>query len=151
MHVLKKRLPPVSSVIAFAALIAAAGCGETRSAISEPGVPPGAATNAQPGATAYTRPEDLPGFVATGLYPSASGAAGRVSIAQDSVDFLNGYLTQTRARAARGEVTETDVALVEARLAAAEARLLAATGQLEISLVRYRGHVGESFPLDATP
>ena len=76
--------------------------------------------------------------------PPLRAPSNRVGAVQASVDFLENFLAETRARAARGEATPTDVALVEARLAAAEARLAAATGGLDLAREAYRGGVGHA-------
>jgi outer membrane protein len=59
-----------------------------------------------------------------------------------NIDVLKEQLRQTQDRFNVGEVTRTDVAQVEARLASATSDLSAAEGTLKTSIARYRQTVG---------
>ena len=66
-----------------------------------------------------------------------------VSLGRNNVRVINEQLRAARERFDVGEVTQTDVAQAEARLAAARSQLAARMGQLEISRESYRRVVGE--------
>jgi outer membrane protein len=59
-----------------------------------------------------------------------------------NIEVLKEQLRQTQDRFSVGEVTRTDVAQVEARLAAAQAESSAAEGTLKASVARYRQVIG---------
>ncbi len=65
-----------------------------------------------------------------------------VSLRQNNVRLITQELRAARDRFEVGEVTRTDVALAEARLAEARAGLAAAQGNLQISIEEYRSVVG---------
>ncbi len=65
-----------------------------------------------------------------------------VSLRNNNIDVLDEQLRQTRDRFNVGEVTRTDVAQAEARLAAAQADASTAVGNLKTSLARYRAVIG---------
>ncbi len=67
-----------------------------------------------------------------------------------NIEVLSEQLRQTRDRFTVGEVTRTDVAQVEARLAAAQAESSAAQGTLKASVARYRQVIG-SDPTSLAP
>jgi outer membrane protein len=67
-----------------------------------------------------------------------------VVIAQDSVSVLTRQREETQARLAAGDLTRTDVAQSEARLAAARAQLTSAEAQLAFSRANYAGVVGQN-------
>ena len=81
-------------------------------------------------------------FAPAPVPPLVPAAGGLVGIAEKSVRFHEAFLGETRARAARGEATQTDVAMVEARLAAARARLAAALGGLAVAREDLRAATG---------
>jgi outer membrane protein len=68
----------------------------------------------------------------------------RLRIAQENVNVLQRQLEETKARFDVGELTRTDVAQAEARLAAAQAGLSSAQAQLAISRSNYASVVGQS-------
>ena len=68
----------------------------------------------------------------------------RLRIAQENVTVLARQLEETKARFDVGELTRTDVAQAEARLAAAQAGLSSAQAQLAISRAEYAAVVGQS-------
>ena len=74
----------------------------------------------------------------------------RLRIAQENVAVLQRQLEETKARFDVGELTRTDVAQAEARLAAAQAGLSSAQAQLAISRASYAAVVGQS-PGDLEP
>jgi len=71
-------------------------------------------------------------------------------IRQNNVDVLRRQLEETRARFEVGEITRTDVAQGEARLAAAQAVLAQQQAQLATSRANYVALVGQS-PTDLAP
>ena len=71
-------------------------------------------------------------------------------IAQDNVDVLNRQLEETKARFDVGQITRTDVAQAEARLAQAQSLLANAMAQLGVSRSGYVAVVGQS-PGDLAP
>jgi outer membrane protein len=73
-----------------------------------------------------------------------------LAIAQENVKVLHGQVDETLARAEVGEITQTDVAQSQARLAAAQSQLSAATAQLAVSRASYTAVIGQS-PGDLAP
>lgn len=65
-----------------------------------------------------------------------------VSLGKNNVRVISEQLRAARERFDVGEVTRTDVAQAEARLAAAQSQLVAREGQLEISRESYKRFVG---------
>ncbi|MDB5432790.1 MAG: hypothetical protein JWP35_3906 [Caulobacter sp.] len=68
----------------------------------------------------------------------------RLRISQENVAVLARQLEETKARFDVGELTRTDVAQAEARLAAAQASLSSSQAQLAISRASYAAIVGQS-------
>lgn len=68
----------------------------------------------------------------------------RLAISNDNVSVLERQLREARARFQVGEITRTDVAQAEARLAAAQASRSAAQAQLSISRAAYAAVVGQN-------
>jgi outer membrane protein len=73
-----------------------------------------------------------------------------LSINEQNVDILKRQLDQASAQFEVGEITRTDVAQAQARLAAAQAQLEAARAQLSISRAAYASVVGEN-PTNLAP
>ncbi len=73
-----------------------------------------------------------------------------LAIAQENADLLERQLGESRARFEVGEITRTDVAETEARVAAARAQLSTAHAQLAISRANYASIVGQN-PGDLAP
>ena len=73
-----------------------------------------------------------------------------LAIQQENVAVLRRQLEESQARFDVGEITRTDVALSEARLAASKAQLQTAIAQLAISRAAYAAAVGQN-PGDLTP
>ena len=71
-------------------------------------------------------------------------------IQQDNLKVLTRQLEESNARFDVGEITKTDVAQSQARLAASQAQLQAATAQLASSRARYAALVGRN-PGDLAP
>lgn len=71
-------------------------------------------------------------------------------IRQANVDVLTKQLAESNARYEVGEITKTDVAQSQARLAAAQAQLQSAQAQLAISRANYAAAVGQN-PGDLAP
>ena len=71
-------------------------------------------------------------------------------IQQENVKVLQAQLDESRARFDVGEITRTDVALSQARLAASQSQLQSVTAQLEISRASYAALVGRN-PGDLAP
>jgi outer membrane protein len=67
-----------------------------------------------------------------------------LAIAQENVKVLRRQLEETKARFEVGQITRTDVAQAEARLAAAAAQLSSAQAQLGVSRSNYVATVGQS-------
>ena len=65
-----------------------------------------------------------------------------LNLRRNNIDVLEEQLRQTRDRFNVGEVTRTDVAQAEARLAQANSDAAAAAGNLKASLGRYRAVIG---------
>jgi outer membrane protein len=74
----------------------------------------------------------------------------RLRISQENVAVLQRQLDEARARFEVGEITRTDVAQAEARLAASKASLASARAQLAISRAGYAAVVGQN-PGDLEP
>ncbi|TCS17274.1 outer membrane protein [Caulobacter sp. BK020] len=74
----------------------------------------------------------------------------RLRIAQENVTVLTRQLEESRARFEVGEITRTDVAQSEARLAAAQASLSSAQAILAASRAAYAAVVGQN-PTDLAP
>lgn len=79
---------------------------------------------------------------AVSAYFGLRSALENVAINENSVRVLNETLRATRDQFEVGEVTRTDVALAEARLAAARAALAAARGQLAVARETYKAATG---------
>lgn len=73
-----------------------------------------------------------------------------LAINEQHVDILKKQLEQARAQFDVGEITRTDVAQAEARLAAAQAQLEASRAQLSVSRAAYAAVVGQA-PADLAP
>jgi outer membrane protein len=73
-----------------------------------------------------------------------------LSIADENVGVLIHQLDETQARLEAGDVTQTDVAQAQARLAAARAQRALAQAQLSVSRANYVAVVGQS-PGDLAP
>jgi outer membrane protein len=73
-----------------------------------------------------------------------------VRIREENVNVLKRQLEESKARAEVGEITRTDVAQSEARLAASQALLSSAIAQLGISRANYANVVGQN-PADLQP
>jgi outer membrane protein len=74
----------------------------------------------------------------------------RLAIAQENVNVLRRQLEESKARFDVGELTRTDVAQTEARLAAAQSALASSQAQLAISRTNYNAVVGQN-PGDLAP
>ncbi|GAB4388693.1 MAG: TolC family outer membrane protein [Albidovulum sp.] len=81
-------------------------------------------------------------LAAVRAYFGVSSATENVAINQNSVKVLSETLRATQDQFEVGEVTRTDVAQAEARLAAARAALAAAEGQLTVAREAFRAAVG---------
>ncbi len=68
----------------------------------------------------------------------------RLRISQENVAVLQRQIDEARARFEVGEITRTDVAQAEARLAASKASLASAQAQLAISRAAYAAVVGQN-------
>jgi outer membrane protein len=89
--------------------------------------------------------------VETGVLQQAIGAYADVrrdvqalDIAQTNLEVLSRQLAETRARFDVGQVTRTDVAQAEARLAGAQASSSSAKAQLGVSRAAYAAVIGQS-------
>jgi outer membrane protein/adhesin transport system outer membrane protein len=67
-----------------------------------------------------------------------------VELANNNVEVLQRQLQAARDRFEVGEITRTDVAQAESRLAGAEATRISAEGQLRVATARYTRTVGEA-------
>jgi outer membrane protein len=76
-------------------------------------------------------------------YLAVTSAIESVSLRENNVRVISQELRAARDRFEVGEVTRTDVALAEARLAGARSSLAAATGSLAVARERYRVAVGQ--------
>lgn len=79
---------------------------------------------------------------AVAAYTDVKSATERVAINQNSVRVIDEELRAAQDRFEVGEVTRTDVALAEARLAAARAALSAAQGQLVVARESFKAATG---------
>lgn len=88
-------------------------------------------------------------------YMDVRRAAQSVEINRTSVNVIQDQLGAANDRFELGEITKTDVALAEARLAAAKAGLAAALGSLDVARASYLAAVGHEWDgktkLPATP
>lgn len=88
-------------------------------------------------------------------YMGIRRAAENVDINRTSVNVIQEQLKAAQDRFSVGQITRTDVALAEARLAAARAALAAAEGDLKVARATYQATVGHasdgSTVLPATP
>lgn len=75
-------------------------------------------------------------------YMAVLGDTAVLNLRNNNVEVLEEQLRQVRDRFSVGEVTRTDVAQAEARLAGARSQASAAQAQLRASLARYRQTVG---------
>lgn len=75
-------------------------------------------------------------------YMAVLGDTAVLNLRNNNVEVLDEQLRQVRDRFSVGEVTRTDVAQAEARLAGARSQSSAAQAQLRASLARYRQTVG---------
>lgn len=80
---------------------------------------------------------------AISAYLSVSQDDQIVAVRKNNVGLIEEELRAAKDRFEVGEITRTDVALAEARLAAAKAALAAAEGQLTASREEYRAVVGQ--------
>lgn len=81
---------------------------------------------------------------AVSAYMDVRKAAQDVQNNQTSVRVIGEQLKATQERFDVGDVTKTDVALAEARLAAARASLAAAEGSLDVARASYKAAVGHN-------
>lgn len=81
-------------------------------------------------------------LAAVSAYMDVHRATQDVANNQTSVRVIGEELKATQDRFAVGEVTKTDVAQAEARLAAARAALSAAEGSLDVARAAYRATIG---------
>lgn len=92
---------------------------------------------------------------AVGAYMDVRRAAQEVQINGTSVNVISEQLKAAQDRFDVGQITRTDVALAEARLAAARAALAAAEGDLNVARAAYKAAVGHDSDgrtiLPATP
>jgi hypothetical protein len=80
---------------------------------------------------------------ARGLPPAAFSPSGALlELQQDNVSQLAAIARETRSRVAAGEVARTDLAQVEARLAAARSALYAAQAQYAADRASYLAIIG---------
>lgn len=79
---------------------------------------------------------------AVSAYMDVRRAGQAVEINQTSVRVIGKELTAAKDRFDVGEITRTDVALAEARLAAAKASLAAAEGDLAVARAAYKAVIG---------
>ncbi|MFC7705831.1 TolC family outer membrane protein [Plastorhodobacter daqingensis] len=85
---------------------------------------------------------------AVSAYMNVWSATENVRLRQNSVNVISEELRAARDRFEVGEVTRTDVAIAEARLAAARSSLSAAEGERAIALEAYNAATG-AFPTSA--
>jgi outer membrane protein len=85
-----------------------------------------------------------------GAYVDVRRDQQRLAISQENVAVLRRQLDESKARFDVGELTRTDVAQTEARLAAAQASLSTSQAQLAISRSNYAAVVGQN-PSDLSP
>ncbi|WP_328795224.1 TolC family outer membrane protein [Jannaschia marina] len=79
---------------------------------------------------------------AVNAYLNLRLAARTVDVRESNVRLINQQLTAARDRFEVGEVTRTDVALAESRLAAARSALAAARGEVDVQSEVYRLTIG---------
>ena len=89
-------------------------------------------------------------FRATAAYFNVRRAAAFVDLGESSVRVITQELRAARDRFEVGEVTRTDVAIAEARLAAARSALAAAAGDLAQAREEYRAIVA-TYPEELAP
>lgn len=90
-------------------------------------------------------------FAAVQAYMDVRRAAETVALRTNNLRVISEELRAAQDRFDVGEVTKTDVALAEARLAASKSALAAAKGDLAASQERYRAAVGRRAGQLATP
>ncbi len=81
-------------------------------------------------------------LTAVGAYMNVWSANETVRLRRNSVNVITEELRAARDRFEVGEVTRTDVAIAEARLAAAQSALSAAEGERDIALESYNAATG---------
>jgi outer membrane protein len=81
-------------------------------------------------------------LAAVQAYMDVRRAADQVGINENSVRVIGEELRAAQDRFEVGEITRTDVALAEARLAAGRAALAAAQGDLDVARASYKAAVG---------
>ena len=81
-------------------------------------------------------------FTAAQSYMDVLRDTAQLDLRRNNVEVLEEQLRQTRDRFSVGEVTRTDVAQAESRLAQARAEVSRAEGQLQTSIATYRQIVG---------
>ncbi|ATQ69888.1 MULTISPECIES: TolC family outer membrane protein [Methylosinus] len=81
-------------------------------------------------------------FEATAAYMNVLRDTAALRLQQNNVALLQEQLRQTKERYAAGEITPTDIAQAESRLAAGRSRAAAARADLEASLGNYRRLMG---------
>lgn len=81
-------------------------------------------------------------LAAVSAYMDVRRAAQEVQINRTSVNVISEQLKAAQDRFDVGQITRTDVALAEARLAAARAALAAAEGDLDVARASYKAAVG---------
>jgi len=85
-----------------------------------------------------------------GAYVDVRRDQENLAIAQQNVTVLGRELDEAQARFQVGEITRTDVAQTQARLAAGQAQLASAQAQLTVSRANYAAVVGQN-PADLAP
>ena len=88
---------------------------------------------------------------AVSAYMDVRNAVENLAITENSVKVISEELKAAQDRFSVGEVTRTDVALAEARLASARASLAAAQGTLAVAREEYRASTGTYPGLLAVP
>ncbi|MGB3148957.1 MAG: TolC family outer membrane protein [Paracoccaceae bacterium] len=84
-------------------------------------------------------------LTAVRAYMDVRRSAQNVTIQRNSVNVIEEQLGAANDRFSLGEITKTDVALAEARLAAAKAALAAARGDLEVARASYKAVMGHEW------
>ncbi|MCX8509447.1 MAG: TolC family outer membrane protein [Rhodobacteraceae bacterium] len=77
-------------------------------------------------------------------YMDLRRASQTAEVNRTSVNLISEQLKAAQDRFAVGEITRTDVALAEARLAAAKAGLAAAEGDLDVARASYKAEIGHA-------